>query len=198
MNSGPRTLLVVVLAGASIVLQTAAWAQPAGAPLKTQPVPLPPLPHPPGDIPDTQAFVDYHSPLGFSVKVPEGWSRRDAPDGVFFASTYDAVSVRLGRSVAAPSPASVKRDQAAALAKSAAAVRITKIAAVRLPAGRAVLISFSSNSKPNPVTGKAIRLENDQYLFWKDGRLATLVLSAPLGADNVDQWQLMARSFQWQ
>ena len=61
-----------------------------------------------------------------------------------------------------------------------------------------MLISFASNSEPNSVTGKAIRLESDQYLIWKDGRVATLTLSAPFGADNADQWRLMARSFRWQ
>ena len=34
-------------------------------------------------------------------------------------------------------------------------------------------------------------------LFWKDGKLATLRLYAPYGADNVDQWRLMSRSFRW-
>ena len=32
----------------------------------------------------------------------------------------------------------------------------------------------------------------------KGQALASLDLSAPLGADNVDQWQLMSNSFQWQ
>ena len=166
------------------------------APLRAQ-VPLPPEKNPPGDIPDTQVFVQYRSPLGFSLKVPEGWSRRDAPDGASFTSAYDGVAVRVARAAARPTAASVRREQAAALEKSPAAVRVTKIAQVKLPAGPAVRIAFASNSQPNAVTGKAIRLENEQYLFWKDGRLATLTLYAPYGADNADQWRLMARSFRW-
>jgi hypothetical protein len=47
------------------------------------------------------------------------------------------------------------------------------------------------------VTNKAIRLENERYFFWKGGKLATLTLSAPYGADNADQWLLMAKSFRW-
>ncbi|MDA8107990.1 MAG: hypothetical protein M0015_05090 [Betaproteobacteria bacterium] len=198
MNARSKILLAIVLTSLSAGLPARSWAQGPGALPASKPVPLPPLAHPPGDIPDTQVFVDYRSPLGFAVKVPEGWARRDAQDRVSFTSAYDGASVQLGRAAVAPSPESVKRNQAAALESSPAAVRITKIVALQLPAGQAVLISFSSNSEPNAVTGKAIRLENEQYLFWKDGRLATLTLWAPFGADNADQWQLMARSFRWQ
>ena len=52
---------------------------------------------------------------------------------------------------------------------------------MKLPAGNAVRISYGSNSEPNPVTNKAIRLENDRYYFWKDGKLVSLDLSAPCG-----------------
>ena len=191
-------VLAVGLTGLPLGLVPAALAQgQAIAPLAAPPVPLPPQPHPPGDIPDTQVFIEYHSPLGFSVKVPEGWARLLNADGVTFTSTYDGLAVQLTKSAMPPSVDTVKQNQAVLLEKSPAAVRITSVAAVDLPAGRAVLISFSSNSEANAVTGKAIRLENAQYLFWKDGRLAALTLSAPLGADNVDQWQLMAQSFRW-
>jgi hypothetical protein len=68
---------------------------------------------------------------------------------------------------------------------------------MKLPAGSTVLISYDSNSDPNPVTNKAIRLENDRYYFWKDGKLVMLDFSAPAGADNADQWDMMAKSFYW-
>jgi hypothetical protein len=47
------------------------------------------------------------------------------------------------------------------------------------------------------VTGKQVRLENNFYLFLKNGKLALLTLWAPLGSDNVDQWNLIANSFKW-
>ena len=34
--------------------------------------PVAPEKNPPGDIPDNQVFIDYGSPLGFKIKVPEG------------------------------------------------------------------------------------------------------------------------------
>jgi hypothetical protein len=38
---------------------------------------LAPEKNPPGDIPDSQVFVVYRLPQGLSLKVPEGWARKD-------------------------------------------------------------------------------------------------------------------------
>jgi hypothetical protein len=70
-------------------------------------------------------------------------------------------------------------------------------AADEQPLKLAVLVSYGSNSDPNPVTNKAIRLENDRYYFWKDDKLVAVNFSAPAGADNADQWDMMAKSFRW-
>jgi hypothetical protein len=40
-------------------------------------------------------------------------------------------------------------------------------------------------------------LENDRYYFWKDEKLVVVNFSAPAGADNADQWDMMAKSFRW-
>ena len=60
------------------------------------------------------------------------------------------------------------------------------------------MVSYSSNSELNPVTEKAIREENERYFFWQNGKVVTLTLSSPYGADNADQWDLMSKSFRWQ
>ena len=39
--------------------------------------------------------------------------------------------------------------------------------------------------------------DNGKGSFYKNGKLAVLTLWAPLGADNVDQWQRMSQSFKW-
>lgn len=148
-----------------------------------------------GDIPDSQVFVDYQSPLGFAVKVPEGWARSTTPSEARFVDHYDSVAVAVAHAPVAPTPASVRHDQQVAL--QSAGAHVTKVKAQNLPNGPAVMIAYQSTSAPNAVTGKTIKLENEQFLFWKGGKLATLTLSAPLGADNVDQWRLMSRSFQW-
>jgi hypothetical protein len=78
------------------------------------------------------------------------------------------------------------------------AAEISRVKEVTLPAGPAVLLVYTLNSDPNPITGKQYRLENTSFLLFDNSRLATLTLSAPLGADNVDDWRLISRSFRWQ
>ena len=153
--------------------------------------------NPPGDIPDSQVFVTYASPAGFSIKVPEGWAMMERPDGARFTDKYDGVDISVASAASAPTPERVRKEEAVILAKSGRAVRISAVRQVSLPAGPAVLIVYTSNSEPNAVTEKQIRLENNRYLFYREGREAALSLSAPAGADNADQWQLMANSFRW-
>jgi hypothetical protein len=153
--------------------------------------------NPPGDIPDNQVFIDYASPLGFSVKVPEGWGRQDLPNGVSFADKYGRISMSQAAAPKMLSIEEAKQTLVSGLEKSSHAVTVAVVKPVKLPAGPAIRISYGSNSDPNPVTNKAIRLENDRYYFWKDGKLVSVNFSAPAGADNADQWDMMARSFRW-
>jgi hypothetical protein len=159
--------------------------------------PLKPEKNPPGDIPDNQVFITYASPRGFSFKVPEGWARKDLTDGAVFADKYGRITVAETTTPTAPDVVTAKQTLVPELEKTARAVAVKKIQAKKLPAGATVLISYDSNSDPSPVTNKAIRLENDRYYFWKDGRLVMLDFSAPAGADNADQWDMMAKSFHW-
>lgn len=153
--------------------------------------------NPPGDIPDSQIFVTFKSPAGFAVKVPEGWARTERNSGARFADKFNTVDIDIGAAAASPSVASVKSGQAVDLAKTGRAVKITAIKNVKLAAGPAVLIVYESNSEPNQVTNKQLRLESNRYLVFRNGKLATLDLAAPLGADNADQWKLIAHSFSW-
>ena len=148
--------------------------------------------NPPGDIPDDQVFIAYASPLGFALKVPEGWARTERADGVVFADKYGKIEV----TVAAGDPPT-PQSAADAVKASLRAVDVKKAETADRPAGKAVYVAFDSNSEPNAVTNKQIRLENDRYLFAKGGKVASVTFSAPKGADNVDQWLLMSRSFQW-
>lgn len=195
----PALILGALILGAvtfcGITQATAASVQ---TPLPAQEKPLPAETNPPGDIPDLQIFITYGSPQGFAIKVPEGWARSETSDGVRFVDKFDSISVQVGEQANPPTVASVRKDQVPALEKNGRAVRVSDVKAVSLPAGQATLIAYASNSARNPVTDKAVRLENHRYLFWKQGKLATLTLSAPYGADNVDQWRLMAHSFRWQ
>lgn len=153
--------------------------------------------NPPGDIPDSQVFIDYASPQGFTLKVPEGWARSDRADGASFVDKLDGVVVSVAKANALPSIEGAKTDYIPKLEAGNRAVRVTAVKEVKLPAGPAIRIVYTSNSEPNAVTNKQVRLENERYLYFKDGKLVTLELYAPKGADNVDQWQLMSNSFRW-
>lgn len=180
--------LIIAISSASIVVGPAIARETAVAPEK----------NPTGDIPDSQVFVQYKSPMGFSIKVPEGWSRADRADGARFSDKYNSVDLAVSKADRAPNAAGSKEREAVELQKTGRAVQIKSVKDVKLKSGPAVLISYASNSDPNPVTNRQIRLEHDRYLIFNNGMLMTLDLSAPLGADNVDQWQLMSNSFQWQ
>ena len=155
--------------------------------------------NPPGDIPDSQVFVQFASTAGgYALEVPEGWARTASDTDVRFTDKLDGVQITLANAATAPTADSARANEVATLEKSGRAVQVTKVQDVRLPGGPAVLVEYTSDSEPDPVTGKQVRLENNAYLFFRNGKLATLTLWAPFGADNVDQWQQMARSFQWQ
>lgn len=153
--------------------------------------------NPPGDIPDTQVFIDYSSPQGFTLKVPEGWARTDHADGASFVDKLDGVVLSASKADSAPTIESVKATYVPEFEKTERAVEIDAVKRVKLPAGETIRIVYTSNSEPNQITSKQVRLENERYLYFKDGKLVTVELYAPKGADNVDQWRLMSQSFRW-
>lgn len=166
---------------------TAASAEQAVAPEK----------NPPGDIPDNQAFIAYNSATGgYGLQVPEGWARTIDGTGVRFVDKFDGVEVSLNQTATAPTAGQVRQNPLAFVGGSRRAIKVTGLGGQPGPAA-VVVVSFESNSDPDPVTGKQIRLENQCYLFYKDGRYAALTLWAPLGSDNVDQWRLISDSFRW-
>ena len=154
---------------------------------------VPPEKNPPGDIPDSQVFVDYSGP-GFTMKVPEGWSRVDETGGAKFSDKYNIIDVTTSDAATAPTIAAVTIGVAADLSKSGHAVKVTSVKEVKLDGGKAVRIDYAANSAPNAVTNKPIRLEDVRFLLFKGGKLVSLDMAAPFGADNVDQWNLMANS----
>jgi hypothetical protein len=158
--------------------------------------------NPPGDIPDSQAFVKFTNTTGgYELQVPEGWSRQAAPpeysSDVTFVHNYDGVSVRVAPASAPPTAASVQANELKQIQSHARAVTVTGVSEANLTGGKAVVIKYTSNSEPNAVTNKQVRLENVTYVFYRNGTEAMLTMWAPLGADNVDQWNLMANSFRW-
>jgi hypothetical protein len=152
---------------------------------------------PPGDIPDTQVFVTFRSTTGgYALEVPEGWARTVRGTDVRFVNALDGLQVTVTRAAAAPATGSARGD-VATVQKWGQAVHVTGVMTIHLPGGPATLVQYASISEPDAVTGKRVRLEGQAYVFHKDTTLAKLSLWAPLGADNGDQWQRIARSFRW-
>jgi hypothetical protein len=133
---------------------------------------------PSGDIPDNQAFVAYSPPGGgYSVSVPEGWSRSQSGSAVVFTDKLNSIRMEPGKGGAAPAGA--------------------KTSTVQRKAGPVARTVYQMKGQPDAVTGKAQTEAVERYTFLKNGKPVTLTLSAPKGADNVDPWKIVTDSFKW-
>lgn len=152
--------------------------------------------NPPGDIPDTQAFVDYSSTAGYGVKVPEGWARTDSGASTTFTDKYNSITIDVAANPTAPT-ISTGQAELAALRVGTPGFTGGAVSTVQRPAGGAVLITYQADSPPNPVTGKVVVQAVERYEFYRAGTTATVTLSAPAGSDNVDPWRTVTDSFRW-
>jgi hypothetical protein len=154
--------------------------------------------NPSGDIPDNQAFVPY-TPAGshIAVSVPEGWSRTVEAGGVAFTDELNTVRIESGPQPQAATVDSVRAQELPALQASVPGYRPGKVSSVSRTAGPAVLITYSATSAADPVTGKTRSDAVERYEFWHAGQQATLTLSGPTGADNVDPWRKVTDSLRW-
>jgi hypothetical protein len=172
-------------------------AGPAPAPSASSVAPGTPVPvesNPPGDIPDTVAFVRWTAAGGrVSVTHPEGWTQVAVPGGARFSDKLNSVAVTAGPGTL-PSVAQA-RTRAPGLAEPGRAFELRSVESARLPAGQAVRVVWRVNSPPAEVTGKVYRDEVVTYLVAAPGgRLVRLDLAGPVGSDNVDPYRTMSES----
>ena len=148
------------------------------------------------DIPDNQVFLTFRdTAAGYSITFPEGWLQQGAGPNVTFQDKDNRLHVVISRG--APfSGASVKADLAS-LKSATPSFRATPSTQLVLPSGAAFKVSYSTVSAPNPVTGKRVTLVVDRYYLSKAGKRAIVDLGAPKGADNVDAYRLIIKSFRW-
>ncbi len=149
---------------------------------------------PPGDIPDTVAYVAWTSPDAATRFVhPEGWAQAAAIGGVTFSDKLNSVTVT---SMPGPAPtlADVTAQVTPILGGPGRATKVVKTEAATLPAGPAVKITWQVNSVPDAVTGKIFRDEVITYLVGSAGRLVRMDLSGAIGSDNVDPYRKMSDS----
>ena len=153
---------------------------------------------PPGDIPDNQAFVTYTPPgAGYSVKVPEGWSRTATGGTVSFTDKLNTVRLQRAAASAAPTVAAVRRSELPKLARHEQGFKAGTVTTLQRKAGPAVRITYLARSTPDPVTGKSRVDAVERYLFFHNGHEAVVTLSGPKGADNVDPWRTITDSLRW-
>jgi hypothetical protein len=149
-----------------------------------------------GDIPDNQNFLVYSDKrVGFSIKYPEGWSQTKSAGGIDFKDKNNLVRVAVHKG-GAPTAASVSAELKK-LKSSQPSLKAQAPKQVKLKAGPAIKVTYTTTSAPNPVTGKRVVLMVDRYEVAKKGRVAVIDLGTPTGVDNVDAYRLMSESFTW-
>lgn len=149
-----------------------------------------------GDIPDNQSFLTFSdAKLGFSMRYPEGWAQRRAGNAVTFQDKNNLVRVSIS-SGSQPTLASVRAE----LAKLRSKDPTLKAAApqqLTIKGKKAIKVTYTTRSAPNPVTGKRVTLMVDRYELASKGSVAVVDLGTPKGVDNVDAYRMMIESFQW-
>jgi hypothetical protein len=152
---------------------------------------------PPGDIPDTTVYVTYRPASGqYEVKVPEGWARTVSSADVSFTDKLNSITIQTMRA-AAPTVASARAAELPQIQRSAHGFSLTGVSTVSRAAGTVVLIRYSADSQPDPVTGKVFKDAVERYEFYRNGMEAVVTLAGPAGADNVDPWRTVTNSFGW-
>jgi hypothetical protein len=145
---------------------------------------------PPGDIPDTVAYVPYAAPgLGLTVSTPEGWSRSNTAGAVKFTDKLNEVQVFTVPASGPATAASAKSTEVPKLGSSVKGFKLQSISTVSRPAGLAVRIAYLGDSRPDSVTGKVGTLAFERYDFFHKSKEVVLLLSSPNGSDNVDPWK---------
>lgn len=143
-----------------------------------------------GDIPDNQVFLVFRNGrAGYTMKYPEGWAQQGTGRSVVFRDKNNIVRIVV-TSGSQPTASEVRKQVGAARIESAPQ-RLT------ISGNPSYKVVYSTQSAPNPVTGKRVKLVVDRYYVWQPGRRAVVDLGTPVGVDNVDAYRLMIQSFRW-
>lgn len=149
-----------------------------------------------GDIPDNQMFLVFHNGSGgYSIKYPEGWTQQGTGANVTFKDKNNLVHIVLGRG-RVPSVASVT-GQLNALKHRTPTLAFTAPHGIQVSGAPAIKVSYTTQSPPNPVTGKRVILIVDRYELAHSGRVAVVDLGTAKGVDNIDAYRKMIQSYAW-
>jgi hypothetical protein len=150
-----------------------------------------------GDIPDNQVFLTFRNPSGgYSIVYPEGWAQKRSGNSTTFQDKDNVIQIVVQKG-SKPTVASV-RAEVEKLHPPGGQPKIASAETLAIRGQQVVKVTYSTQSQPNPVTGKRVRLIVDRYTYFKGGRVATLELGTAAGVDNVDAFRMISRSFRWQ
>jgi len=179
---------------------------PAGSPspsLVATQKPAPVESIPPGDLPDTVAWIHTPTQAGhFQLDVPEGWSRSHPTATSYLYednAMFNTIEVGWSSATRAPTVASVNSTVVPQLqvALQAFAFKLESVTPYTLKAGAAIQIKYLVNSPPNPTTGKQERDEVVRYEIYKNGIEAYFALSSTVNQDTTDFYNHVRDSFTW-
>ena len=135
-----------------------------------------------GDIPDNQVFLTYRNrAAGYSILYPEGWARKGSATRTSFQDKNNLIHVVVGTGGA----------------PTVRGVQVASAQALTIAGKPVVKVTYSSESTPNAVTGKRVKLVVDRYAYYQGGRVAIVDLGTAVGVDNVDAYRMISRSFKW-
>ena len=150
-----------------------------------------------GDIPDNQVFLLFsNAAAGYMIKYPEGWTQSGTGADVTFHDKNNIVHVLITRGGPAPTSASVTA-QLSGLTRANPTLTFRAPTTASLGTAQAIKATYSTQSAPDPVTGRSVLLIVDRYELAGPGRVATVDLGTPRGVDNVDAYRKMIQSFHW-
>ena len=140
-----------------------------------------------------------YSPSGgvYTIEVPEGWTRTDAPSHEHWQSKFISVDVRVLDRTSAPTPASARADEVPALQRTSPCITLGDVSSVSRKSGAVIRVAYKADSEPEPVTGKVVRDDVERYEYWHAGKEVVVTLAAPVGSDNVDVWRRITDSLSW-
>src|SRR3954447_2674466 len=197
-SSSARCVVTAGALSAALGIAACGASSGGGGSTAARPNPNAPEKSPPGDIPDNQAYVAYAPPrAGYSVKVPEGWSRSTASGATTFTDKLNSITMQTRAAASATSVADATRREVPKLAHGTRGFRAGKVTTVHRNAGDAIRITYTARGAPSPVTGRAVTDAVERYVFFHRGRDLILTLSGPKGADNVDPWRIVTDSVAW-
>lgn len=149
-----------------------------------------------GDIPDNQVFLTFRNQAaGYSILYPEGWARKGGGSRTTFQDKNNVIRIVVRRGHR-PTVASTRAD-VEKLKASTPSLTVGSAQTVTLQGQQVVKVSYSSESAPNPVTGRRVKLVIDRYVYFRGGRVAAVDLGTAVGVDNVDAYRMISRSFKW-